>query len=479
MPAQHSKMLFAENIWPVMHPTGYVARWVCLQFAIFFILFAGYTVSVPVVSSASDMVVPPITDTTLANGLRVIIVEKHTAPVVNITVGYKVGSKNETTDNTGFAHFFEHLMFEGSLNVPHGFFDRYCTEAGGNNNAYTTYDKTIYYMMLPANRLELGLWLESDRMMAFGVTRESVDIQRNVVLEEINQNVENRPYGTLSTVQNNLAYTRESSYSWDVYGDKSHIANAPYEKVQKFFDDYYRPDNACLVICGDVYPEQTLAIVHKYFSDIPGRKAPNASPVFKPTYRRGNTFQRVEDDIPMESLFLSYHFDGFTSADYYAAEILASVLSDGMSSRLYKTLVYEQQVASEINAYIDDRELSSLFMVYAIGNTTEHSCEQLNTAVQAVLAEVAHNGITQQELMKAQNRLSTRLAQYYQQVTNIADEVVHNALFFNEPQRAFRYIDMVNAVTTSDVRAFAEKLFNKANQIRVDFVPKAAAGAKK
>ncbi len=435
--------------------------------------------SAPVVSSASDMVIPPITDTTLANGLRVIIVEKHTAPVVNITVGYKVGSKNESKDNTGFAHFFEHLMFEGSLNVPHGFFDRYCTEAGGNNNAYTTYDKTVYYMMLPASRLELGLWLESDRMLAFGVNRESVDVQRNVVLEEINQNVENRPYGMLSTVQNSLAYAPASSYSWDVYGDKSHIATSPYEKVQKFFEDYYRPDNACLVISGDVYPEQTLALVRKYFSDVPQRKAPGAPPVFIPSYRQGGTYRRVEDDIPMESLFLAYHFDGFTGDSHYTAEILASILSDGMSSRLYRSLVYEQQIASEINAYIDDRELSSLFMVYAIGNTTENTCDQLNTAVQAALADIGSNGISQQELMKAQNRLSTRLAQYYQQVTNIADEVVHNALFFNDPLRAFRYIDMVNTVTTEDVRRFAEKIFRSSNQVRADFVPRTAPGTKK
>lgn len=428
-------------------------------------------------STTSEMIIPPITDTTLANGLRVIIIEKHTAPVVNITVGYKVGSKNETTDNTGFAHFFEHLMFEGSLNVPHGFFDKYCTEAGGNNNAYTTYDKTVYYMMLPADRLELGLWLESDRMLAFGVTEESVNIQRNVVLEEINQNVENRPYGMVSTVQNNLAYAPKCSYSWDVYGDKAHIAGAPYREVQKFFEQYYRPENACLVLCGDIYPEKALALVKKYFEDIPRSATPITRPVFDRSFRQGNTYRRVEDDIPLETLFLSYHLDGFTSDDTQTAEVLSSILSDGMSSRLYKALVYDQQIASEVNAYIDDRELSSLFMVYAVANSPDIDCKQLEKTVQEVLANIARNGIETNELMKAQNRLSTRIAQYYQQVTNIADEAVHNALFFNNPQRAFQYIDLINKVTMQDVQALAQRLFRADNQIRADFVPRTATPA--
>lgn len=448
-----------------------------MRILFFFIFLYGCIVTTLPASTTSEMIIPPITDTTLANGLRVIIVEKHTAPVVNITVGYKVGSKNEITDNTGFAHFFEHLMFEGSLNVPHGFFDKYCTEAGGNNNAYTTYDKTVYYMMLPADRLELGLWLESDRMLAFGVTEESVNIQRNVVLEEINQNVENRPYGMVSTVQNNLAYAPQCSYSWDVYGDKAHIAGSPYQEVQKFFEQYYRPDNACLVLCGDIHPEQALALVRKYFDDIPRTPLPIARPAFDRSLRQGNTYRRVEDDIPLETLFLSYHFDGFTSDDTQTAEVLASILSDGMSSRLYKALVYNQQIASEVNAYVDDRELSSLFMVYAVANSPDINCEQLNKNVQTVLANIAQNGIETNELLKAQNRLSTRIAQYYQQVTNIADEAVHNALFFDDPQRAFQYIDLINNVTMQDVQALARQLFSADNQVRADFVPRSVVPA--
>lgn len=424
------------------------------------------------------MVVPPITDTTLANGLRVIIVEKHSAPVVTITVGYKVGSKNESQNNTGFAHFFEHLMFEGSQHVPHGFFDRYCTEAGGNNNAYTTYDKTVYYMVLPAHQLEAGLWLESDRMLAFGVSEKSVDIQRNVVLEEINQNVENRPYGLLAATQNSLAYAPECSYSWEVYGDKQHIANAPYSQVQQFFESFYRPDNACLVLSGDVNPKQALPLVEKYFGEIARGTTPVYRPDFKPAFRKGNASRRVEDDIPFETLFLSYHCDGFTTSNLYAAEVLASVLSDGMSSRLYKALVYEQQQASEVNAYIDDRELSSLFTIYAIATTPEVTANQLNEAVQTILHDIAENGISDTELMKAQNKLSTRIAQYYQQVANIADEVVHNALFFNDPYRSFRYIDMVNAISAHDVQVFAQQLFRADNRVRVDFVPRSATTGK-
>lgn len=418
----------------------------------------------------------PITQHTLANGLRVVVIPKFTAPVVAVAVTYQVGSYSESPDNTGFAHFFEHLMFEGSENVAHGMFDKYCTEAGGDNNAYTTYDKTTYYMTLPAHQLELALWLEADRMAAFGVTQEALDVQRNVVLEEINQNVENSPYGTFSRVQNRLAFAPEAGYHWEVYGDPAHIAASTLADVQNFFTDFYRPDNACLVVCGAVQPEAALELVQKYFNSIQAGASPVRRKNFQSEYRyTGGRYQRVEDAIPTNTLFLSFHGEGYINDEVNAAEILSSILSDGISSRLYKALAYEQQIASEINCYLDDRQFTSLFTIYTIANGDGITCEALYDGVYAVLSDIAAKGVTPQEMAKAQNRLTTRLARTLQRANGIADEAAHQTLFFGDPNRTFTLMDGYNAVTADAVQALAQKLFTKENEIRIDFVPKTSA----
>lgn len=412
---------------------------------------------------------------TLANGLRVVLIPRPSAPVVSVAVSYHVGSYSESPSNTGFAHLFEHLMFEGSENVAHGMFDKYCTEAGGENNAYTTFDKTTYYMSLPAHQLELGLWLESDRMAAFGVDQEALEIQKNVVLEEINQNVENQPYGVFSRVQSRLAFAPEAGYHWEVYGEPQHIAASTLEDVRRFFAGFYRPDNACLVLCGDIQPEGALALTEQYFGHIPCGASPVEHKQFLPRYRTGGRYERVEDTIPTETLFCSYHCEGFASDEVYTAEVLSSILSDGMSSRLYKNLVYDRQLAAEINSYIDDRQFTGLFTIYAIANGETTTCAQLHDAVQTVLRDVAENGVTQTEMAKAQNRLKTRVARILQRASGIADEAAHQMLFFQEPERIFTLTERYAAVTAEQVQDFARRIFKPTNEVRIDFVPKPEA----
>jgi predicted Zn-dependent peptidase len=424
---------------------------------------------------------PSVVQQTLGNGLRVVVIPKMTAPVVAVAVSYYVGSYYESPTNTGFAHLFEHLMFEGSENVAHGMFDKYCSQAGGENNAYTTYDKTTYYMTLPAHQLELGLWLEADRMRAFGITQDALDIQKNVVLEEINQNVENQPYGTFSRVQNRLAFAPESGYHWEVYGDPNHIAASTLDDVRQFFTTFYRPDNACLVICGAVEPASALALAEKHFGTIT-RGAAFGDPAiprraFAAEYRqRGGRSQRVEDAIPTNTLFVAFHGEGFLHEhDTHTAEVLCSILSDGISSRLYKRLAYEQQIASEINAYVDDRQFTSLFNIYAVANALpgeqEISCDVLYASVQEVLQTVKREGVTAQEVQKAQNRITTRHARALQRVGGIADEAAHQTLFFGNPERVFSLLDGFNAVTADDVHALAQRLFTTDNELRIDVVP--------
>jgi predicted Zn-dependent peptidase len=310
-------------------------------------------------------------------------------------------------------------------------------------------------------------------MASFGVDDDALHVQKNVVLEEINQNVENSPYGTYSRVLSRLAYAPEAGYSWEVYGEPKHVASSTLEDVRSFFTSFYRPDNACLVVCGDIEPEAALPLVEKHFGAIPHGAAPLAHKAFSPTYRIGQRHERVEDTIPTDSLFCSYHFDGYMTSEVYVAEVLSSIISDGISSRLYKALAYNEQIASDVNAYVDDRRYTSLFTIYAISNGSGYSCEELYGSMRKVLNDLVHNGITERELAKAKNRIRTRIARTVQRASGIADEAAHQALFFDDPARVFRLADDYASITTEDVHHFAQKLFTVENEVRIDFVPKA------
>ncbi|MBI3259314.1 MAG: insulinase family protein [Ignavibacteriae bacterium] len=215
----------------------------------------------PIIESIHEKILP--------NGLHIVIAPNYKAPVVCVTVGYKVGSKDELPTKNGFAHLFEHLMFDGSTNVARGDYFRLAASAGGSPNAYTAYDQTIYHITVPAHQIELALWIESDRMMQFGVQQLGLETQQRVVTEEISQVVENQPYGSWRTKQAELAFSPDCSYSWEVHGSKEYVAAATMSDVQEFFDGYYRPDNAILTIAGDISAEDGFALAEKYFGDIP------------------------------------------------------------------------------------------------------------------------------------------------------------------------------------------------------------------
>lgn len=410
---------------------------------------------------------------TLSNGLRVVVIPRTTAPVVSVAVTYNVGSYSESPDNTGFAHLFEHLMFEGSENVAHGMFDKYCSEAGGDNNAYTTFDKTTYYMSLPAHQVELGLWLEADRMKSFGVDDDALNVQKNVVLEEINQNVENSPYGTYSRVLARNAFAKEAGYSWEVYGNPAHVASSTLENVRDFFRTFYRPDNACLVVCGAVELDDTMRLVEKHFGNIAPSSISRTEKTFHPNFRLGKRHERVQDTIAADSMFCSYHFDGYMhERDVHTADVLCSIISDGMSSHLYKKMVYDEQIASEVNAYVDDRRFSSLFTMYAIANGKEYSSDTLYTSWQEIMRSIIEHGVSERDVQKAKNRIKTRIARTMQRVSGIADEAAHQALFFNTPERVFALADEYSAITSEQVHEFAQRIFLEENEVRIDFVPK-------
>lgn len=414
----------------------------------------------------------PIHEHTLTNGLRVVIVPKRTAPVVTVAVAYRVGSKDETDTHTGFAHLFEHLMFEGSANVANGQFDFYVSSAGGQNNAYTNSDKTVYHMTMPASQLEIALWLEADRMAAFNIDEIALKNQQDVVTEEIRQNVENTPFGMLSPTLMQAAFSPECSYSWDTYGSKEHVANATMADVRAFHNTFYRPNNAVLVICGDVLLTPTLQLVEKYFAQIPAATHNFPRRHFTSEMKRGAVQISLEDNVPMHGTFLAFHAPAFTQKDIVCAQIACSILSDGMSSRLYKSLVYEQQIASETNAYIDDREWTSLLSVYAIGVTPEVNSNTLAQALWKEISTFLAEEISDREMQKAKNRALTRIARYFQTSSGIADEIAHQTLFWNAPSRAFELVAEYESISKVDVQRVAREIFTHENSIRIDIFPK-------
>jgi zinc protease len=409
-------------------------------------------------------------DTTLHNGLRVIVVSNMKAPVVNITVGYKVGSKDDSFKHKGFAHFFEHLMFDGSLNVGRGEFDSYCSKAGGQFNAYTSYDQTIYHSTFPAHQLELALWLESDRMLQFGVQQIGLDTQKKVVLEEMKQTVENQPYGKWRNIQAVCAFSKECSYNWEILGLKEHIESATLDEVARFFSMYYRPNNAYLVISGAVEPQKGIDLAHKYFGDIVSEKNPVMRHAFESSMQL-STSETVTDQVPLVAIFSSYHFPGFLHEDALIGDVLASAAADGRSSRLYTSLVRDKQIASSVFCFADQREHTSLLTFSATAADPSITENQLRSALEEEIYTLIDHPFEHHELMKARNAAATGIAHHMQTNSGLADLLCNQTMFWNNPKRAFTLLDKVSAVTIEDLSIFSSSVLKEENKVGVSIIP--------
>lgn len=407
-------------------------------------------------------------DYTLPNGLRVLLHRDASTPIVCIDICYHVGSKDEQRGKTGFAHLFEHLMFDGSQNVKRAEFDRYCERAGGFNNAYTNEDKTNYYMMLPANQLALGLWLESDRLLKLDITDFGLQTQRNVVKEEKRQRVDNQPYGSTDTKFAELGF-REHPYSHPVIGYMDDISNASMDDVVQFHETYYRPNNAVLVVAGDIDIDQTRALVERYFADIPmGPDIPRVTAVEPP--RQAEARETVKDNVPLPGVFLAYNACSFGDKDYYAMEVYAEILAGGESSRLYKSLVYEQQIASSVAAYLDAREHPGLMVIYAIANPGIDP-DKLEKAIEEELEKLRGTPVEEREIQKVKNQVEASHIFSLQTVQAKADRLAHYATFFGKPEMINSQIDLFLAVTPEDVHHVANRYIQTANRVALHYTP--------
>lgn len=409
---------------------------------------------------------------TLKNGLHVILHQNNTVPTVAIDLMYHVGSKNEKADRTGFAHFFEHLMFEGSQNVPRGKFDNYIQNAGGNNNAGTWFDYTNYYEVLPSNQLELGLWLESERMLHLKIDSVGIETQRKVVKEERKQRYENSPYGRLllEIFQNSF---KEHPYRWTPIGEAQYIDQAKYSEFMDFYKQFYVPQNAVLVIAGDIQIEPAKALVTKYFQDIPAGKSEIYRPTVKEPQKTAETRVKTYDKVQLPAVVFAYHTPPMGTPDSYALDMLQKYLSSGKSSVLYKSLVDSQQVALQIAAIPISLEDGSLFIAYGISNLGKNA-EDLDKAMDSEIEKAKAGEINDRDFQKIKNQIESDFYSQNSQMSGIAENLANYYIFFKDPNLINTEIERYQKVTKDDLKRVANQYLKPENRMVLYYLPESS-----
>jgi len=415
-------------------------------------------------------------ETTLKNGLRVITVEDHTAPVISAAVTYNAGSRNEQKGHTGYAHLFEHMMFKGSENVGAGEHPVVIRNNGGSDNASTNEDRTNYFESLPANQLELALFLESDRMRSLAVTKDNLDNERNNVQEERRQRVDNQPYGKSGEVQQEMIYDN-FAYKHSVIGSMDDLNAASVADIQDFFRIYYAPNNAVLVLVGDFKTNDALALVRKYFEPIP--RQPDPPPVDQtepaPTAEKRAT---LNDPLARATqVAIAYKTVPGNTPDFYALQVLSAALQGGQSSRLYQKLVREKELVSNIGGFNAENRGPGAFYVTATLRPTA-KVDAVEASVYDEIERLKREPIADWELQKAKSATRRGFFQNIQRSLSTAITIGQYAVYYNEPGLINTRLDKVNAVTKADVQRVANKYLSKENRVVV-ITTGAGSGPKK
>ena len=407
---------------------------------------------------------------TLPNGLKVILHQDNSAPVVAVTALYHVGSKNEDTARTGFAHFFEHLLFEGSENIKRGEFDKYVTNAGGALNANTSQDRTFYYELLPSNQLKLGLWLESERMMHAKIEQVGVNTQREVVKEEKRQRMDNQPYGSILTEVLKKAY-KVHPYRWAPIGSIDHLNSARLEEFIDFYKTFYVPNNAVLSIAGDFNVAETKKLIEDYFGPIPKGTKPIPRPnVTEPpmgTEQRGT----VEDNIQLPAVIQAYRAPKQGSDEYYAFRMLGTILSGGPSSRMNKVLVDQKQVALQAAALPFFNEDAGLFINFAIANMGVKP-QDLENSIDSIVNGLKTTLVTEKEFQKVKNQVETQFVSSNSTMAGVAESLANYEVYFGDANLINTELERFKKVTREDLLNVAKKYLNPNNRVVLHYVQK-------
>jgi predicted Zn-dependent peptidase len=441
--------------------------WLCITITFSLVLLSDFASSFA--DGGLELPKLELRDTRLDNGLRVILVPDHSAPVYAINVSYNVGSRNELPGHTGFAHLFEHMMFEGSANVGKGEHFILVLNNGGNMNGTTSEDRTIYFEELPKNQLDLGLYLEADRMRSLNVTQANLDNQRNAVEEERRQSIENQPYGRAELDLDSLSYDN-FAYKHPTIGSMADLEAASVADVAAFFHTYYAPNNAVVALVGDFDPDEALAKVRKYFASIPAQPAPPKVDLREePHY--GERRESISDPLArLPRLDIAYHVPAGNTADNYAMEQLSIALAQGQSSRFYQHLVKEKQLASNVNIATDARIGASLMYIRATPRPGV-SLADLEKGIDDEIAAVLKDGITSDELAKAKTQLLRRFVDRRRTVLGTAQMIGEYTVKFGDPELINTILDKESAVTLEQVNRAAKTYLLRDQRSVVTTVP--------
>ncbi|MFZ6053300.1 M16 family metallopeptidase [Halocola ammonii] len=405
---------------------------------------------------------------TLDNGLHVILHQDKSTPIVAVTVMYHVGSKNEDTSRTGMAHFFEHLLFEGSENIGRGEYTEYVENAGGTLNANTSNDRTFYYEVLPSNQLELGLWLESERMLHAKVEEVGIETQREVVKEEKRQRVDNQPYGNLLEETMKHAYV-EHPYRWTTIGSMEHLNAAEEQDFIDFYNTYYVPNNAVLSIAGDLNIKETKKLIEKYFSGIPRgeKEIPEVTELEPEKTAEVRDTVWGDDQLPM--ILQAYHIPAQGTEDFYAVDMLNTLLSDGESSRLNQSVVEEKQLAMFCGAFSFELEHPGLTIAFALANAGV-APKDVEEAMNAEFEKVRNEKISDWEYQKLRNQIENDFIVRNSTVAGIAESLANYHMYLGDANLINTEIERYMAVTKEDLMRVANEYYVPENRVVLYFL---------
>lgn len=405
---------------------------------------------------------------TLPNGLHVILHEDHSTPIVAVSVMYHVGSKNEQKGRTGMAHFFEHLLFEGSQNIGRGQYSKFVENAGGALNANTSQDRTFYYEILPSNQLELGLWLESERMLHAKVENIGIETQREVVKEEKRQRIDNQPYGNLFGATLDAAFDVHP-YAWAPIGSMEDLNAAQEADFVDFYKTFYVPNNAVLSIAGDINVKEAKDWINKYFSGIPRGAKEVPRPTVKEPLNKGEVRDTVLGKDQLAMIVQAYHIPSQGTTEFYAVDMLNQVLAGGESSRLNRALVEEKQLALFSGAFTYNVEDPGLTMAFSLANMGIDP-KVVEDAMNEEIEKVKNELISENEFQKLRNQMENNFVQANSTVAGIAESLANYHMYYGDANLINTEINRYMAVTKEDIRKAAQKFYVKDNRVVLYFL---------
>ncbi len=406
----------------------------------------------------------------LPNGLHVILHEDHTAPVVNVGVMYHVGAKDEKPDRTGFAHFFEHLLFEGTENIPRGKWFEIVSSHGGQNNANTSDDRTYYYEVFPSNNLALGLWMESERMRHAKINQIGVDTQNEVVKEEKRLRVDNQPYGHFMEAIKKNVFTKHP-YQHTTIGKMEHLDAASLDEFIDFYKKYYVPNNATLVVAGDIDKEKTKKLIAKYFGSIPKGKPIQKEKIVEPPITQERHAVYYDKNIQKPAIMQAYLTPSMKERDAYALDMISSYLSSGKSSVLYKKLVDQKKKALMVGAFNLSQEDHGTYIIFAIPLNDQVSLKELTREIDEEIEKIQKDLISEEDYQKLLNKFENQYVNANTTMQGIAHNLAKYHVLYGDTGLINKELDIYKSITREDLRKAAQKYLQKNKRVLLEYLP--------